>query len=210
MIVLPPYEPEWMIYSKVPAEHRWIFNKLELCQRLSQQAWPVGLKFPPGDYCVRPIINLQGMATGGFRKVSLSKPTWIQEPHGFCVTPWTDGPRWWHLYINDECYSSQRTNYIDEYNVEHMEELDKGVFTLPEPLRGISRYMLVETLSDTVIDVSPRHMTEEVKQHVVDDYKTFDPGYQLPAYTKWGFQSKMQRVYDEATDMWHLEEIEND
>jgi len=207
MIVISPYQSEWQVYHQVPAEHRWIFNKLDLCHKLGQTAYPVGCKIPPGVWCVRPIMNLRGMASGGFRRVVLDKPNFIQEPVGHVVTPWTDAFRSWHLYINDQGFSSQTTVEFDgeiETMIEHI-----PTFPLPRPLQGISRYMLVETLGDLVIDVSPRHMVEEMKQPVIDDYRQFDPDYEPPAYGKWGFQPHMARRWDDTLQGWTHEEIEN-
>lgn len=201
MIIEPPYLPEWAMYERTPPQHRWIYNKIEL-----QNARPVGMRFPPGEYCVRPIINLMGMASGGFKKVVLEKPGYIQDPPGYCVTPWNDGFREWHMFVNDKCWYSQKTVAMMG-NIEQMEECEPCA-SLPDHLCGISRYMMVETLGNTIIDVSPRHMVEEMKQEVIDDYQIWDPTYEAPSYGKWGFQPLMGRV--EKDGFWYLEEIEND
>lgn len=203
-----PYISEWSVYGKTPAQHRWIYNKLDLCERLGQPAWPVGSRVPAGEYCVRPIMNIQGMARGGFRKVTLNNEGFIQDCVGHVITPWTDAPRSWHLYVNDEPFSSQTTVEFDG-ELETMIEHDP-TFPLPEPLRNISRYMLVETLGDVVIDVGPRHMVEEMKQAIVDDYRQFDPDYNPPSYGKWGFQPHMKRRWSESLQAWTHEEVEND
>lgn len=202
MIILPPYISEWQAYDEVPAEHRWIFNKLEL-----EGAKPVGMKFPTGDYCVRPIMNLMGMASGGFRRIVLTKPDFIQEPPGYCVTPWTNDYRQWHMFVDDDCWYSQRTIGITN-SVELMEEYPAcGV--MPDRLKGISRYMMIEQLGDRIIDVSPRHMVEEMKADVIDDYRErVDPDYKPPSYGKWGFQPRMRQVYRDGA--YYLEEVEND
>lgn len=200
-MILPPYMSEWELYSEVPDDDRWIFNKIEL-----QGAQPTGLKFPPGDYCVRPIMNLQGMAAGGYRRIVLTKHDFIQEPVGHCVMPWTNEPRNSHFFVDDECWYSQVT--VDFTNgVETMIECEPFM-ALPDSLRGISRYMLVERLGEEIIDVSPRHMVEEMKQDVIDDYRQFDEEYKAPSYGKWGFQPHMRTVYRDGA--FYLEEIEND
>ena len=206
MIILPPYIPEWQAYPKVPLVHRWIFNKVDLGQRLGYFTEPVGLKFDAGTYCVRPTTNIAGMAYGGFKKVTLSEPGFIDGPVGYCVSQWSDEPRWWFQFVNDECWYAQYTTHIDEDNVEHMVESDHRV-VLPEPLRGISRYLLVEALGDKVIDVSTRHMLEEMKQRVIDDYRQFNPLYMPPDYCTYGFQPRMRRVLRDG--WWYLEEIPN-
>jgi len=173
MIILEPYINERDVYSQVPSEHHWIFNKLELCRRLGYGPYgPVGTITPPGTYCVRPIVNTLGGARGGFRKVVMEKEGYIWEPVGHCYTPWNDGPRGFHEYVNDELWHSQLTTYVDDDGWETSTPQKTGP-ELPEPLCGISRYMLVETLGDMVIDVSPRHLIDEQHQDVIDDYQQF-------------------------------------
>jgi len=207
MMTLDPYISEWAAYGLTPPEHRWIYNKLDLCQRLGYEAYPVGSKVPPGIWCVRPILNIQGMARGGFRRVILDQPGFIQEPVGHVITRWTDAMRSWHLYVNDVPFSSQTTITFDgtlETMIEH-----SPTFPLPECLRDISRYMLVETLGDMVIDVGPRHMVEEMKKPIVEDYRKFVPEYEPPEYGKWGFQPHMKRLWSDELQAWTHEEIEN-
>jgi len=188
-----------MAYPDVPAEDRWIFNKIEL-----EGAKPVGMRFDPGDYCVRPVINLMGMAAGGFRRVILEKSGFIQEPVGHCVTPWTNGYREWHTFVDDECWYSEKTiDYTD--GLETMIEVEPEI-ELPDRLRGISRYMLVEYLGDRIIDVSPRLSNEQMREDIIEDYRQFDPDYQAPPYGKWGFQPYMRTVYRDGA--FYLEEIE--
>lgn len=200
MIILPPYISEWQAYEQTPHDDRWIYNKIDL-----EGARPVGLKFPAGDYCVRPIINLMGMASGGFRRVTLSQPNFIQAPVGHCVTPWTNDYRQWHQFVDDDCWYSQKT--IDLTNeVETMVECEPCM-AMPDLFRGISRYMIIETLGDRIIDVSPRHMVEEMKPEVIDDYRErVDPDYKTPPYGKWGFQPLMRQTYRDGA--YYLEEIE--
>ena len=207
MIRLDPYIPEWAAYDQVPYEDRWIFNKLDLAHRLQGDCWPVGTRLDPGEYCVRPCINLGGMARGGFRKVVLDRSNFIHEPVGYCVTPWTDELRYWWSFVDDECWLGQRTVYIDDNGIEHMAEIEPTMI-LPEPLRDISHYLLVETLGSTIIDVSPRHMAEEMRTEVIEHHRQFDPKYEPPSYGKFGFQPKMARVWDEQLQAWTLEEIE--
>lgn len=209
MITLHPYISEVDAFHSLPPENRWIFNKLELCQRLSNvSCGPVGTWMPPGDYCLRPLINIGGMAGGGFRKVTIDTPRGIvHEPHGYCWTPWTDDFRSWRLYIDDDCIHTQRTVRIED-DIEYMVP-DGEPMGLPDQLKNISRYLIVETLGDVIIDVGPRHMVEEMDPDVIDDYRErVDPDYEPPSYGKYGFQTQMGRVTD--GEWTHLVEIEND
>lgn len=203
-LIAPPYLTEHMLYERLHEKHRWVFDKLELARRLGTQAWPVGLKFPTGEYCVRPSINLQGMAKGGFRKVVLDTPAYIQEPVGYVVTPWNSGPRSWHQYVNDVWHNGH-VQVTQDGEISWYEEVMDGP-PLPEALRGISRYMLVERLGDEVIDVGPRHMVEQYRNSVVEDYRQFDPAYQVPDWCEYGFRPILRTF--EKDGWFHHEEVE--
>jgi len=207
MITMPPYLPEIDVYPMLPPLDRWIFSKLSLYNALLQPIWPVGTWVPAGDYCLRPVVNIGGMAGGGFKKISLTEERNIlHKPYGYCLTPWTDELRHWRLYLEDECIEVQRTVRI-EGDFEIMEQNGERR-ELPQILRGISRYMLVESLGDTIIDVSPRHMNEEMNDLVVADYREFVPDYEPPDYACYGFRPYMRRL---QRDGWtYLEEVEND
>jgi len=183
MITLPPYIRETVSYHKLPEKDRWIFNKMEICKRFGYEPYgPCGTPMPLGTYCIRPIINVMGMAKGGFWKCKVIRkgviPKEATRP-GYLWTKWETGPRQWVEYIENEVSSSQiqiaweRTTQMERY----MEQSTSQAHPLPNILRGISRYMLVEYLGDVVIDIGTRHMNEEAKESVVRDYQQFDPTY---------------------------------
>ena len=60
---IPVSDPAaWEAYP----EHRWVYDKLELCRRLGQPAGPLGTSIPDDHYPViaKPIMNLYGMGCG--------------------------------------------------------------------------------------------------------------------------------------------------
>ena len=76
---------DWEAWETYP-HHRWIFNKLELSQRLGYVCGPTPMPVPEsGEYCVRPIYNLGGMSAGA-RILYLEKDTILQLPpsHFWC------------------------------------------------------------------------------------------------------------------------------
>lgn len=207
MITLHPYISEVDAYHLVPLEYRWIFNKLELCERLGNgPCGPVGTWMPPGEFCVRPIINIGGSAGGGFRKHTVTGRRGIlHKPHGYCWTPWTDAFRAWRLYLNDEpIYVEETVRIVND--VEYM--VPEGEATaLPDALRGISRYLLVETLGDIIIDVGPRHLADQMCDDIIADYRTLVPDYQPPSEGTYGFRPNLRRVFDEILQGYRLEEM---
>jgi len=181
MITLPPYEKDRTLYHKLPLKDRWIFNKLEICERFGYEPYgPCGTPMPAGTYCVRPIINLLGMAEGGFFK-KVVKEGGVTLVPSFMWTPWNTGMRSWVEYIDDEISSALiQTNWDENTQTErYMEQLKHNAHPLPDILNGISRYMFVEYLGDTIIDIVPRHMEEDARDFVINVYKKFDPSYKL-------------------------------
>ena len=201
MIILPPYEKERTTYHKLPAKDRWIFNKLEICERFGYEPYgPCGTVMPAGTYCIRPIINLLGMAHGGFFK-KIVKEGGSVNMSGYVWTQWETGTRTWVEYINDEVSSANvQISWNEQMQVELFKEQPAHeAKPMPDILKGISRYMLIEYLGDVVIDISPRHLGEEPKESVIRDYKKFDPNYTLEFHQdKIGqFPTHMQRVQND-------------
>lgn len=54
-------------YQQCNPDHRWIFNKLEVAKRLGHDANPISVPIPyDGFWCIRPIINLEGMGAHAY------------------------------------------------------------------------------------------------------------------------------------------------
>jgi len=181
MITLPPYEKDRTLYHKLPAKDRWIFNKLEICERFGYGPYgPCGTPMPAGTYCVRPIINLLGMAHGGFFKKIVKDGGYVNMS-GYMWTQWETGNRTWVEYVDDKVSSANvQVAWDENMQVERFMELpaDKAN-PMPDILKGISRYMLVEYLGNVVIDIGPRHLSEEPKESIIRDYRKYDPMYEL-------------------------------
>lgn len=208
MIVLPPYQRDHVSYHEVPEEHQWVYNKLEICKRFGYKPYgPCGTRMPIGEYCIRPIINVNGMAKGGFSKHIVRKKDGdgIMKP-GYVWTKWETGTRTWVEYINDEVSSANvQVSWDEKMQVEiFMEQPPNKAKPLPEILKGISRYMLVEYLGDVVIDIGLRHLVEEPKESTVADYKKFKPDYVLDStYRTDYFPTHMQRITnDDGSYSW--------
>lgn len=213
MIVLPPYLPDRELYFLLPEEDRWIFNKMEICRRFGYGPYgPCGIDPPPGLYCVRPIINMAGMAEGGYWKCLVTEVNKLPKEAnlpGYFWTPWETGTRVVVEYVGNNISSSSIVIKFDEKTgMEHYRELPmKQSPALPEPLRGISRYMRVEYLGDIVIDLGPRHILEEARNSIVQDYRNYDPSYEPQSSVTFGFQPFMKRVPVKGTKAYKWEEV---
>lgn len=180
MLIAPPYLYEYELYNLLPQKDRWIFNKLELSERLGYTCGPIGVPPPPGVYCVRPIINIIGPGFGGFFKIDTiqnKNDRNIKAPIGYFWTEWFEGTENWTHYINDIAHSTTRNPVID--NVLIQGKVEKGGPDLPDMLKGISRYMLVQHMGDDnkIIEVGPRCTTDNARQEFIDDYRTVDSSY---------------------------------
>lgn len=180
MVTMPPYIFDYQSYPLIPEADRWIFNKLQLAERLGYECGPIGTVAPFGDYCVRPIYSMLGEATGGFYKITIDaiKPH-INEPHGYFWCEWFDGDHMWTQYINDVPAHASRNRVDPTTNVLSSVSFDlvNDAIVMPDFLKGISRYMLIEAIGDNIIECSPRGMTLNARQELIDDYATIDPTY---------------------------------
>ena len=186
MIVQPPYEYDTEIYHKLPIEDRWIMNKLALAERLGYSCGPTGTLPPESTVCVRPIMNMYGGGEGGFYKVDGSLG--IKNIPGYFWCEWFDGPHIWVQYINDKPVTYSKNfvvnNIMSCKKVETVTAIvEKLAPLLPECLRGISRYMMTESIGDKVIEVSARLMVANAFEWIVEDYKQIDPNWDPEEYS---------------------------
>jgi len=178
MVTLPPYTFDCHAYHQLPVEDRWIFNKLQLAERLGHACGPVVATPPPGVYCLRPIMSLGGGAGGGFYKVTITAADpLLNEPHGFFWCEWFDGEHFWTQYINDVPVHASRNHMVGDVLTSVSFDLDANAIPMPDFLKGISRYMLIEAIGSNIIECSPRCMGLNARQEIIDDYKTIDPTY---------------------------------
>lgn len=183
MIIEAPYISDREVYHKLPVEDRWIMNKLSLAERLGHSCGPTGMIVPEGDYCIRPIMNLYGQGAGGFffANVAPGVPRNFQNTPGYFWCEWFDGDHIWIQYIDDVpvIYSENpvTNNVMATSVVRNADGAEVTAPPLPDMLKGISKYMMVEALGDKIIEVSPRFMTSNARQWVIDHYKAIDPSY---------------------------------
>jgi hypothetical protein len=180
MIIQPPYEYDSTIYHKLPIEDRWIMNKLALAERLGYSCGPTGMRPPKGKYCVRPIMNMLGGGEGGV--FTMDEEEAKKNLPGYFWCEFFDGPIIWVQYINDKPVTYSKNFLIDNVLTCAKIETDSAIVEklsqpLPECLRGISRYMMTESIGDKIIEVSARLMGSNAFEWIVDDYRTIDPSY---------------------------------
>lgn len=211
MLTFEPYVFESQIYSMVPLEDRWLFNKLTLSERLGYVCGPSGTSAPAGEFIIRPILNLAGMGTGGvFRHqtpvvrgapVNDHIPAAGYPGHFWCEA--FDGPHQFCEYINDVPQASTK-GIVQGDRLVFSETTD--FIVLPDFLKNISRYLLVEAIGDKIIEVSFRHIANCGRQATIDDYKTIDPNYD-PTHVLLGFTDMRKVPF--PPNGWTWENIES-
>lgn len=160
MLELPQYEYETRLYHMVPVEHRWIFNKLQVQERLNVFCGPCGVPiWQEGTFCVRPIMSLIGCGHGGWTKHYCDGSRHSSPPYqaGYFWMPWYEGRQVWTEYINDEPVR-QAGGYMDGNILRWEQSFD--FIELPEPLRKFSKFMCVESIDGKVIEAAPKHLAD--------------------------------------------------
>jgi len=164
MIDLPALIEDRESYRQVLGSERWIYNKLTLAERLGYYAAPCGINpRQPGEYIVRPIMNVAGMGIGGVFDVTVTQADVdADEDH---IVPYLPGYFWcekftgvhaWTHFIDDvpvdTCYG---TPVGDEFDYEWSTTTFE-ITQLPQWLRNFSRHLLIETIDGNIIEASPR------------------------------------------------------
>lgn len=163
MIILPPDIDEIEAYHLTPLEHRWIYNKLTLAERLGHLCGPGGTEPPVlGWYCYRPIMNLGGLGWGGFIKfhVDFVGPNETDLIPGWFWCQWFGGDHQWIDFTDDQPVYTLTGVENGDY-LEFNEDTPPQV-TLPPFLQGFSKHLLVECIGGRIIEVAPRHQNRDV------------------------------------------------
>lgn len=179
MITLPPYVYDKDIYHLIPEVDRWVVNKLALAEKLGYVCGPCGTDAPNGRYCVRPMMNMYGNAEGGFYEYTVldQSPVSRRIPNhpGYFWNEWFVGGFTFTEFINDVAVASQEA-FTNEDGYNEFQPTNTHLI-MPNILKGLSRYMLLEGLGSQIIEASFRHMPGSARQAIIDDYKTIDPTY---------------------------------
>jgi hypothetical protein len=181
MITLPPYIYDRDVYAQVPEADRWILNKLMLAERLGHNCGPVGMSVPNGSYCLRPQNSIRGLGHGGFFKIDVDNvSTFMPIVPGYFWCEWFNGPHRFTHFINDVAVHSS-LNPVTNGVMSTSGNTAFGVLThavaMPVDLQGKSRYMMIESIGDKIVEVAFRLMGINARQEIIDDYKTVDATY---------------------------------
>ena len=160
MLNLPQYAYETQLYKQVPIEYRWIFNKLQVQEKLGVFCGPCGVPiWKKGVYCVRPIMSIVGCGRGGWTKFISDGSRYSNPPYqaGFFWMPWYEGEHLWTEYIYDEPVRQAGGHIIN--GILKWEQSYDFVL-LPEQLKNISKYSVVESIGGNLVEFAPKHLAD--------------------------------------------------
>ncbi len=182
MLVAPPYAYDYQIYPAVDLADRPLLNKLHLAELLGYACGPVGVSPPDGRYCLRPMNSVRGMGAGGFFDVTVNAAALQFMPllPGYFWCEWFDGEHRVTHYVNDVAvHSSASPTTAGKMSTRGTTKFGTltHVVALPAFLQAKSRYLIVESLDDKIIDVAFRSIGGNARQELIDDYKAVDPAY---------------------------------
>ncbi len=200
MLVAPPYLYDYQIYSLVDVADRWLLNKLHVAEALGYLCGPVGVPPPAGRYCLRPMNSVRGLGAGGFFDVTVNTARGAFMPvlPGYFWCEWFDGEHRFTHFINDVAVHSSANpvtaGVMSTRGTTRFGTLDHAV-ALPAFLQGKSRYLLVESLDDKIIEVAFRSSGINARQEFIDDFKTVDAAY-APQDITFGNSDAEEIVYE--------------
>ena len=163
----------------------WIFDKLILSKKLGYTCGPHGVDVPePGEYIVRPCVNLMGMGRGA-RFITIEKSTDdILEAGEFWCEVFTGR----HLSVD----------YTDKQQVlcvEGIQNKDDPLWkwdrwskkddVIPYPeileeLKGVYRFINIEMIGSKIIEIHLRH-NPNWRDYTGDDMiPVFSPEFEIP------------------------------
>ena len=142
-------------------EDLWVMDKLILSTRLGYECGPRGMPVSrPGNYIVRPIMNLMGMGLGA-QFVDIKDDTSQLVPDGFF---WCETFKGKHLSVDYEdgkqilCLEGIRRRKDPMWKWREWRKIDKEV-PMPEILKNLKgdyRHFNIEMIGDKIIEIHIR------------------------------------------------------
>ncbi len=163
-LVIPTDDPDcWLLYP----EHRWVYNKLLVCETQSLEHGPHGIAPPRFPVFSKPIYNLRGMGSGSrvlrtleaYRREQTPGHLWmplLQGEHVSSDAAVVDGrPVWWRHAIGHPLPDGMFDHWI--VLAEARPELEAYCADwLARNLRGYTGMVNLETIGTKIIEVHLR------------------------------------------------------
>ena len=146
------------VFDSIALDDLWCVDKLILSKKLGYTCGPAGIPPVPGEYIVRPIINLKSMSAGAA----------IQYLDSDSIP---DGYFWCELFtgrhLSFDYHWGKQTLAVEGFRTDplrldrfsHWTKID-DIFTLPEILQTIAdryEWFNIEVIGDRVIEVHFRY-----------------------------------------------------
>lgn len=158
MIINRPNMHDYEAYLMLPAEDKWIMNKLAIAEKQGLQCGPEGVPIPEGEWCIRPQMNLRGGGLPGVFKHTAG-PNGMNNtprvPGGYFWCEWLTGDLHGVDYLNDVPIKSYGGPFDQDGNI--TDYGPRGFMPeLPDWLKNKAKYLTVEYIGNTIIEVTPR------------------------------------------------------
>ena len=170
---------DWQAWDAYP-KYRWVFNKLEVAEKLGYCCGPAGVGIKKaGYYIIRPIYNIYGMGIGAHKKY-LDPKTDHEDmlehkhvPPGYFWCEWLDGKHFSTDYIKVENkwepFSQMIGEHIDEKNLVKFKkwevvDCDYLKLDLPDWVQNIktNKYINIESKNNKIIEIHLRSGNDNV------------------------------------------------
>lgn len=210
MFIAEPYLFDKDIYAMLPQDMKRWMNKLRLAEELGYTCGPCGSDAPNGEYCVRPMMNLYGQGEGGFYKHVVRNRNQARVPNrpGYFWVEWFTGRTKFTEYINDVPLVTHEAN-VDQTASRRAYAESPNHIVIPSFLTGLSRYLMIESHGDKIIEVSFRMPAPWARRDVIADYQTIDPAYDPSGDIEYGV-TEGDRIpgvaYDARGEFWQVDE----
>lgn len=216
MITLPPYIYDYDSYHLVPVADRWIFNKLILAEKLGHSCGPIGTRpSAQTDVIVRPQMNIFGMGRGGFFQYNQWPfAAWDNAPNANPGYFWCErftGRHAYTIFVDDVArYCAYSESVTIGANQRWVGVEDTGLTeipALPAVLQGISKYLYVESIGGSIIEVSPRAGMSGARLVIINEYKLIDSTWVEPTDLTFGMVD--QRMMPSVAGGFEWQIVEN-
>jgi hypothetical protein len=215
MITLPPYIYERDSYHQAPVADRWIFNKLQVSERLGHTCGPIGTRpAVQTAVIVRPQMNIFGEGRGGFFEYDeWPFAAWDNAPNANPGYFWCEqftGRHAYTQYIDDVArwcsYSEPYTHAVNQRWVGVEDVALTEAPALPAALQGVSKYLYVESIGGNIIEAAPRLGMSGARQVMIDEYKLIDPTWVEPNDLGFGLVDAVMRPDIAGSLRWESDE----
>lgn len=148
------------IYSKLPVEDLWVYDKLILSKKLGYNCNPAGIPVDrAGWYMVKPITNLRGLGAGSKRM--FLTPAKSNIPPGTFWTKFFEGTHRSVDYINHKyAFTVKAFKQDGEFKIWEKDKIEIPLNDITEYFVNKYQYVNIEYIGDKIIEIHLRYNSD--------------------------------------------------